>query len=151
MSQLLSGKQKGRFGAPPEASVQRSPWAYVPIIILLPLTIIIGVITLVSWVTYYNCGDVTNFDNPMCVGARLRPVESGTMTGIVIFAVVLLGLAFVLAILSAVRMKKWPVWVCWTLAVVGCACALATFLALNGSLPTPFGTLGEVPLPPSSG
>ena len=80
MSQLLSGKQKGRFGAPPEASVQRSPWAYVPIIFLLPLTIIIGVITLVSWVTYYNCGDV--WYQPQFVGEDVTYVVVGPPGGI---------------------------------------------------------------------
>lgn len=151
MSQLLSGKQKGRFGAPPEASAQRSPWSYVPIIVLLPVTIVLVVITAVPWTTYYNCRDTSDFDNPLCVGARLRPVEYGTMNGIVLFTGLLLALAFVLTILASVRMKAWPVWVCWALAVVGCAFAIGALLMLNGSLPTPFGELGEVPPPPPVG
>jgi len=151
MSQLLSGKQKGRFGAPPEASTQRSPWSYVPIIVLLPITIILAVITAVPWTTYYNCRDTGNFDNPLCVGARLRPVEDGTMLGVVSFTGLLLGLAFVLCIVAAIRMKAWPVWVCWALAVVACACAVLALLMLNGSLPTPFGELGTIPPPPPAG
>ena len=149
MSQLLSGKQKGRFGAPPEASKQRSPWSYIPIIVLLPVTIILVVITAVPWATYYNCRDASNFDNPLCVGAGLRPVEYGSMNGIVLFTGVLLVLAFVLTIVAAVRMKAWPVWVCWTLALVACGFVVAALLMMNGSVPTPLGELGPIP-PPSS-
>jgi len=146
MSQLLSGKHKGRFGAPPEASVQRSPWAYIPIIVLLPLTIIVVAVTAVPWATYYKCSDTSDFDNPLCVGAGIRPVEYGSMSGIVAFTGLLLALAFVLSIVAAIRMKKWPVWVCWTIAVVAFGCALAALLMLNGSLPTPFGELGTAPV-----
>jgi hypothetical protein len=119
--------------------------------VLLPLTIVLAVITAVPWATYYNCRDTSDFDNPLCVGARLRPVEYGTMTGIVGFTGVLLVLAFILSILAAVRMKKWPVWVCWSLAVIACGLAVAALLMINGSLPTPFGELGSIPIPPPSG
>ena len=151
MSQLLSGKQKGRFGAPPEAKNQRNPWSYVPIIVLLPLTMVLVVLTAVPWATYYNCRDTGNFDNPLCVGSRIRPVEYGSMNGIVGFTGALLALAFVLSIVAAVRMKKWPVWLCWAIAVVACAFAVAALLMINGSLPTPLGELGTIPPPPPSG
>ena len=97
MSQLLSGKQKGRFGAPPEASVQRNPWSYVPIIVLLPVTIILVVITAVPWTTYYNCRDTDELRQPAVRGSeRLRPVETGTMSGIVLVHRAAPGLAFVI-------------------------------------------------------
>ena len=150
MSQLLSGKQKGRFGAPPEASGRRSPWSYVPIIVLLPITIILVVITAVPWTTYYNCRDTTNFDNPLCVGSRLRPVIDGTASGVVYFTGALLLAAFVLSIVAAVKMKSWPVWVCWAIAVVATVCVVLALLVLNGSVATPFGELGQVPPPPPS-
>lgn len=152
MSQLLSGKQKGRFAAPPpEGSAERHPFSYIPIMVLLPLTIVLVVMTAVPWVTYYNCRNTGNFDNQVCVGVHLRPVESGSMLGIVAFTGLLLALAFVLSIVAAVRMKKWPVWVCWSIALVSCALAVTALLMINGSLPTPVGELGPIPPPPPAG
>jgi hypothetical protein len=145
MSQLLSGKNKGRFGAPPEESARRSPWAYVPIIVLMPITIILVVITLVTWTTYYNCGDTTNFGSSVCVGSGVKPIETGTMGGLVGFTGLLLALAFILSIVAAVKLKTWPVWIAWSIAAVACAFAIYALLALQGSIPTPFGGLGSLP------
>lgn len=138
MSQLLSGKQKGRFAAPPEPGSGRSQWAYVPIMVLLPVTVVVGVFGMVSATTYFNC---RNMDTPQCVATPLRTVVDGTYTGVSVFTMALLLLAFVLVLTAAVRLKRWPVWLCWGMAAVSLGLVVVAFLMLNGSLATPFGTL----------
>ena len=51
MSQLLSGKQRGRFGAPP--GPKRPWWQTVPTYMLLFVSVFAFVLTVVQWAQYF--------------------------------------------------------------------------------------------------
>jgi hypothetical protein len=137
MSQTLWGKQKGPFAAPPEWTKQRSPWAYLPIWLFLPLTIVTIVFALPSLTAFYTCSD--GGGGAACVGTALPPVSGGTHGDIAIFTGWMFLIALVLGVFAALRMKRGPVWLCWTLAAIGFGLAIVAFLMLTGTVPTPVG------------
>lgn len=142
MSQLLSGKNKGRFGAPPEAGSTTSPWRVVPLYFAVPLTVIFLAVSGPAWLGYYSCGE--RHESICASGGSLRSAETGTISGVVLATGVALGLAVLLMVVASLRVRKWPLVVIYTMAALGLVLAVCAFLALNGSLPTPFGTLGDI-------
>jgi hypothetical protein len=146
MSQLLSGKTKGRFGAPPESGGETSPWRVVPLYFLVPLTAIFLAVTVPAWIGYQACGE--RHESVCMSGGALRNAETGTMSGIVLATGVALGAGILLVLLATLLVRKWPRTVVYSMALIGFVLVVYTFLAFNGSMPTPGGTLGELPPPP---
>lgn len=145
MSQLLSGKHKGRFAAPPDPTEKRSPWRAVPLYVLVPLTAMVFVLASVSWMTYQSCGTP---DQAFCLSfGTLRPVENGSLTGVVVFTGFMLGLSLLLVVLGAVKLRKGPLWFVYLAPLIALLLTVYVFLVFNGSLPTPVGELGDVPRP----
>lgn len=134
MSQLLWGKQKGPFAAPPEWTKKRSPWAYLPLWLLLPATVIFIAFSLPTLTAFYSCSTTVT-----CAGVALPALASGSYQGVAFFTGGLMAVAVVLGVVAAFRLKRWPVWVCWPMAALGLVLAIAAFLMLIGSIPTPVG------------
>jgi len=145
MSQLLSGRNKGRFGAPPEKGGKSSPWRVVPLYFAVPLTFMVLAVSVAPWLAYYSCGE--RHEATCASGGSLRSAETGSIAGIVTATGVALALAFIMMLLAAVLVKKWPLVVVYGMAVLALVLAVYAFLALNGSLPTPGGTLGDITRP----
>lgn len=149
MSQLLSGKHKGRFGAPPDPADVRSPWRAVPLYLPVPMTAVFFVVAGTSWLAYNSCGTA---DSEYCLNAgALRVVETGSLGGILGITGSALGLALVLVVVATVRVRKGPLWMVYLFAVVALALVIYAFLVLNGSMATPLGGLGEIPRHSSAG
>jgi len=55
MSQLLAGRNKGRFGAPPEVGPRAGMWRVVPLYFLVPITVLLLGLSMVTWTSYYAC------------------------------------------------------------------------------------------------
>lgn len=142
MSQLLSGKHKGRFAAPPDASEKRSPWRAVPLYLPVPLTAMFFALGGVSWLTYRSCGSP---DAAFCFSfGSLRPVESGSLTGIMAVTGVALALSLLLVVAATVRLRKGPLWFVYSAPLVALVLSVYVFLVFNGSLETPLGGLGDI-------
>lgn len=146
MSQLLSGKHKGRFGAPPETGRGMSPWRVVPLYFLVPLTAIFLAVSVPGWLAYQSCGER---HEAVCMGGgAMRNAETGTMSGIVIATGVALATGILLVLVATLRVRNWPRTIVYGMALLGFLLVVYTFLALNGVVATPGGTLGDVPPPP---
>lgn len=136
LSQLLWGKQKGAFAAPPEWSKQRSPWAVIPIWLMLPLTIFFIAYSFPPLLGFYSCSEL---GSPTCVGMALPDVRDGTLKAIAVFTGLMMFVGLAMGLMAAIRLKRWPVWLCWLMAAIGFLLAVLAFLMLAGSLPTPVG------------
>lgn len=145
MSQTLWGKQKGPFAAPPEWTKHRSPYAVIPIWLLLPLTVIISAFSFPTLLAYYSCSGP---DAATC-GTTMPGVRDGTLKGVAVYTGLLVVVALLLGVVAALKLKRWPAWLCWAMAGVGLVLAAIAFLTLIGSVPNPFGEI--IPRRASSG
>lgn len=142
MSQLLSGKAKGRFGAPPEVTKKSSPWRVVPLYILVPLTAVFLAVSLPAWLGYYACGE--RHEVGCQTGGQLLTAQTGTLSGIIVATGVMLAVGILFVLASVLLVRRWPLVIVYGLAVVGLALVVYAFLAFSGSVPTPGGTLGPL-------
>lgn len=140
MSQLLSGRQKGRFGAPPEPTKRSSPWRVVPLYILVPLTAVCLAVSSPAWLGYYACGE--RHEVGCQSGGVLQVAQTGTLNGIIVATGLMLAVAVACVLLSVLLVRRWNLVVVYGLAVVALGLAIYAFLALSGSVPTPGGMLG---------
>ena len=141
VSQLLRGKQKGRFGAPPEPTAKIQWWRPIPIYLLLPATVVFLVIGGTEWLTYESCRS----NNSFCGTTKLHPIASGTYNGMLVATGFLLAVAIVGMVLAPAMLKRWPFWLCWLIALVAAFSAVFVFLVMSASVSTPFGGLGPFP------
>jgi len=142
MSQLLSGKSKGRFGAPPEITARSSPWRVVPLYILVPLTAVFLAVSLPAWLGYYACGE--RHEVGCQTGGQLLTAQTGTLNGIVVATGVMLAVGMLLVLASVLLVRRWPLLFVYGMAVVGLVLVIYASLAFSGSVPTPGGTLGPL-------
>jgi hypothetical protein len=149
VSQILRGKQTGRFAAPPDPKEKRQWWRPIPIYIFLPVTVAFIVIGGTSWLTYQSC---SGRDSAFCLSFRLRPItDGGSYTGMLVVAAIFFGIAIVGAVLAPVMLRRWPFWVCWLISASAMVASIVGFLIMSGSIETPFGGLGPLPPPPTMG
>jgi len=143
MSQLLSGKQKGRFAAPPTAKSRRPWWYSAPVHILLAPTVVLLAFTFITWNPYFSCYDagLEGEGAAFCVGVERLDSSTGSYQGIVLFTGGLLLLAIVCMLLAEVLIHRLPFYVLWLLAVTSTACVATTWMIMSGNLGTPVGRL----------
>lgn len=143
MSQLLSGKQKGRFAAPPNAKSRRPWWYTAPVHLLVAPTVVLLALTFVIWNPYFSCYDagLEGEGAAFCVGVELLDSSTGSYRGIVFFTGGLLLLAIVCMLLAEILIRRLPFYVLWPLAATSTASVIATWMIMSGNLGTPFGRL----------
>lgn len=143
MSQLLSGKQKGRFAAPPTAKSRRPWWHSAPVHILLAPTAILLAFAFVTWNPYFSCYDagLEGQGADLCVGVEMLDSSTGSYRGIVFFSGALLLVGILCMLLAELLIRRLPFYVLWLLAATSTACVVTTWMIMSGNLGTPFGRL----------
>jgi hypothetical protein len=141
MSQLLSGKQRGRFGAPP--GPKRPWWQTVPTYMLLFVSVFAFVLAVVQWGQYFSCSGET------CSAVQVLPLESGTYTGLVWLTGALLIVYLGCAVAAQITLSRtsMPFVVPLLLVLVGLSCVVLSWLILAGYVGTPVGSLStDIPI-----
>lgn len=136
MSQLLSGRHRGRFGAPPEKG---SPWwATAPVYGLLVLSTLGLVVTGAVFLAYAGCSDG---GTAACQSTRLLQSSTGSYTGILAVSGTALGAGLASGLVARVVLGRRHFLVSWGLAAVSLGCVALAFAVLSGLSPTPWGEL----------